>query len=106
MRRSSFASAVVVVALGWIPSVAPSTYGTRVMSGSVADVPLSPPSEFVVVRDVNSSSNTLDLVSTASGRVIRTLLTFSELSHPSLTNNGLQLSANGEGVGNVRQRQL
>jgi len=71
------------------------------MSGSTVDASPSPPSEFVVVHGLNSPNSLLDLVSTASGRVIRTLLTLSELSRPSLTNNGLQLSSNGRTVFSV-----
>jgi hypothetical protein len=101
MRRWSIAAVFLVVAVGWLATLAAPTYAQRAMSGPSAATSAGPPSEFVAVRGLNSPNSSLDLISTNSGKVIRMLRSFSAFSHPSLTNNGLQLSSNDRTVFSV-----
>jgi hypothetical protein len=100
VRKWSVAAVSVVAAVTW-PALASLTYAQRAMSDLRAATSAAPPSEFVAVRELNSPKSTLDLVSTSTGSVLRTLRSFSELSHPSLTNNGLELSSNNRTVFSV-----
>ncbi len=101
VRRWSIAAVFLVVAVAWMTSVTPPTYAQRAVGRPSSDPSANPPSEFVAVRGLNSPNSTLDLVSTDSGKVLRTFRRLSGLSHPFLTNNGLELSSNDRTVFSV-----